>query len=81
MQDDDEAFRAFERGVRARPVLDVERERVTLGYLADVALQMHGADIEDEILRILEHESEMAREVRKSAEILSFVPAKKPDGA
>jgi hypothetical protein len=59
----------------------VERERVTLGYPADVALQTHGADIEDEILRILEHEGAIPREVRESAEILGFVPAKKPDGA
>jgi hypothetical protein len=80
MQDDDEAFRAFERGVRPRSVLDVEHERVTLGYPADVALQMHAADIEDEILRILEREGEMPREVRKSAEILNFAPVKKPDG-
>jgi hypothetical protein len=81
MQDDDEAFRAFERGVRPRSVLDVESERVTKGHPADVALLRHGADLEDEILRILEREGEMPRSIRTSAEILSFSSAKKSDDA
>jgi hypothetical protein len=77
---DGEAFKAFERGVRARPVLDVEHERVTLGYPADIALQMHGADIEDEILRILDREGGIPRESRKDAEILKFPANRKADG-
>jgi len=80
MQDDDEAFKAFESGVRARSVLDVENERVTLGYPADVALQKHGADIEDEILRISGREGGMPREIRKDAEILKFPANRKADG-
>ena len=54
MHDDDEAFKALERGVRARSVMDVERERVTLGYPADEALKTHGAAIEEEVLWALE---------------------------
>jgi hypothetical protein len=82
MQDDDEAFEAFERTVRARSVLDVEQERMSRGYSTDVALLKHGGDLEDEILRMLEREGEILREShQKAAEMLNFPTAKKPDGA
>jgi hypothetical protein len=79
MHDDDEAFRAFERGVRARSVLDVEHERMNLGHPPDVALQKHGADLEDQFLRMLEQESESLHARHGTAEVLSFPSNKKSD--
>jgi hypothetical protein len=53
MQEDDEAFEAVERGMRARSVLEVEDEQIAHGRPADEALLKHGAALEEEIFRAL----------------------------
>ncbi len=82
MQEDDEAFEAFERTMpRVRSVLDVEHERVAKGCPPDEALLKLGGEIEDDILRTLESEAERLRAANRPAVILEFPPAQKPDGA
>jgi len=82
MQEDDEAFAAFERSMgRARSVLDVERERVAKGCPPDEALLKHGGEIEDDILRTLEREAERLRAANRPAVILEFPSAQKPGDA
>jgi hypothetical protein len=80
MQEDDEAFEAFERSIPARSVLDVEQDRIAKGFPPDEALLKHGGEIEDDIRRALEHEAEALRAAKRPAEILTFPPVKKPDG-
>jgi len=80
MQDDDEAFDAFERGLPQRSVLDVERERIAKGHEPNDALLKHGGELEDQILCAITRESEELRSRQGSAEILPFPPASKPEG-
>jgi len=81
VKDDDEAFKAFERGIRPRSVLESENDRVAKGYPPDEALLKHGGEIEDEITRRLAHEAEALRSSKRPAVILEFPPTQKPGGA
>ncbi len=81
MQDDDEAFTAFERTMRPRSVLEAEQARAAKGHPPDEALLKHGGGIEEHIVRTLAREAEALRAGPASAEILVFPATPKTDGA
>lgn len=82
MQDDDEAFAAFERSMsRTRSVLGAEQERADKGYPPDEALLKHGGEIEDEITRTLALAAKEHSSANRPAVILEFPTKQTPDDA
>lgn len=78
MDEDDQAFAAYERSQPTRSVVESEHERIARGYPADEALLKHGGELEEKILRMLARHAGELQPSHRQAEILPFHPANKP---